>query len=69
MWDKVPLPEPVHVEAGKTYEYGIGDDGAPYVREVSTNSVQTLKFDRDGTITGILTISDGASAVHYMADE
>lgn len=66
-WDKVPLPEPVHVEAGKTYEYGIGDDGVPYVREAVHGAGQLVC--RDGTITGLLTISDGPPEVHYVAGE
>lgn len=49
-WKKVPFPEPVHVEAGKNYEVGIGTDGVPYCREIERGGIA---FSQAGTLWSV----------------
>lgn len=48
-WENIPLPEPVHVEAGKHYEVGV-DGSAAYLREVAEGGIT---FKTDGTVTAV----------------
>lgn len=49
-WQTYPLPEPINVEAGKTYEVTWDNEGAPSLKEQPDGG---LLFEKDGAVMAV----------------
>lgn len=69
-WKMIPLPEPVHVEAGKSYHVDFDADGVPFVKEIPSGGVT---FPGGGTITSVALFGPDSlargPALHYYPEE